>query len=195
MDTPKLSIPIVCFLVAALALAMVLKIHLPDWLRFWLASIALIFGAIGLVTVINWLTYTGAHRIRDMADARTYGARVMANAIRDLSSDKTQAVLALDQVYLEMYANETGPVFLVRTLAGNVPFDFAIEFFEKCRETDPYLWPVRECSNKEWGAWLTNYIIAKGWAERSTGPLPAKFLKPLPMVAGKFGVELENELA
>lgn len=190
MDTPKLSIPIVCFLVAALALAIVLRVHLPDWLRFWLASIALIFGAIGLVTVINWLTYTSAARIRDMADARTYGARAMANAIRDMSSSKAEAILSMNQVYIEMIADETEPVFLVRTLTGVVPFDFVVEFMEQSATTDPYLWPVRECANKDWGSALTRLIVAKGWAEESTGPLPAKITKPMKYIASRFGVEL-----
>ena len=190
MDTPKLSIPIICFLIAALALAMVLKVQLPDWVRFWLASVALVLGAVALVTVINWLTYTAAHRIRDLAEARTYGARVMANAIRDMSSSKAEAILSMNQVYIEMIADEAEPVFLVRTLTGVVPFDFVVEFMEQSATTDPYLWPVRECANKDWGSALTRLIVAKGWAEDSSGPLPAKMVKPVKYIASRFGVEL-----
>lgn len=191
MDTPRLYIPIIFFLIAALVLGLVLKVQLPDWVRFWLASVAIIFGMAGIITALNWLSYTSANRIRDLADARTHGARVMANAIRDMSSSKAEAILSMNQVYIEMIAEETEPVFLVRTLTGVVPFEFVVDFMEQSATTDPYLYPVRECANKDWGSALTRLIIAKGWAVDSSGPLPAKMTKPIKYIAAKFGVELD----
>ena len=190
MDTPKLWIPIVSFLIAALLLALVLKTQLPDWVRFWLASVAVICGFVGLITALNWISFNSAARIRDLADARTYGARAMATAIRDMSSSKAEAILSMNQTYIEMIVDEADPIFVVRTLTGVVPFEFVQEYLELSLQTDPYLWPERETSNWRWAKSLTDLMIAKGWAEHGAGNMPAKTLKDLSYIARRFGVAL-----
>lgn len=190
IDPPKLYVPIFFLVFAALVIAIAWKVQLPDWLRFWLVVVGFVFGSAGVVTALNWIAYNSAARVRDLADARTYGARVMANAIRDMSSSKAEAILSMNQTYIEMIADEADPIFVVRTLDGVVPFDFVQEYLELSKTTDPYLYPERETSNWRWAASLTNLMIAKGWVEHGKGNMPAKRIKDMDYIARRFGVEL-----
>lgn len=191
MDYPKLRTPLLAFIIAALCVALVLKARfLPDWLRLFLTCLAFILGFVGIITLGDWIAHNFAERIKEINRARTLGLVLVSNALRDMSPDTAAHVLALDTTYISMIAEETGPVFFVRCLSRDVPFVFVEDFLEKSRESDPFLWPVRESGNKEYAQALTNLIIARGWADKAEGPLSAKLIKPLPWVAGKFGVEL-----
>jgi hypothetical protein len=192
--TPRLQVPIVCFIFAALFLALVVKVKpMPEWIRMFLALMALVLGTIGLFTLVDWVSYVATERVRAYQIAKSTAIRMVAQAVRELTASQTEAVFALDQTYITLIADEAGPVFLVRTLSRDVPFSAVEEFLQRSADTRPFLYPVREFGNKEWAAAITNLIVARGWAERGVGPMPAKATRDIAWIAARFGVSLEME--
>jgi hypothetical protein len=201
VDYPRLRTPLIAFLVAALCITIVLKGRVSpnstlapfwEWARLFLVLVALILGIVGIFSLMDWLSHHAAARIREVNSARTYGMVLIANALKSLTREQAYAVLSLDQTYVSMLAEETGPIFFVRCLARDVPFTFVEEFLERSKRSEPYLWPVREAGNEDYARALTNYIVAKGWADAAQGPFSAKLTKPLPWVAKRFGVEVKQ---
>lgn len=196
MSEPKLATPLISFLLAALCVAVVLKVRFSsewEWLRLFLGFVAFILGIVGIMTLSDWIIHNTSKRLSELERARTYGLVLVANAIKELTPSQVGEVMTLNRAYISILADEQGPIFFVRCLARDVPFVFVEDFLRQSQKSEPYLWPVRESGNKDYAAALTNYIIARGWADKAEGPLAAKLTKPLDWVAGKFGVDLEEE--
>lgn len=187
----RLSTPVMCLALGALTGCVAWKGEwLPDWLRIFLALLTIIFGATGAVTMMDWLTHQTSVRVRELGAARAWEAVYLAGAVKDLSNSQLELVARHDLTALEMIVGDEEPVFMVRCLTRAVPWTFVEEFLGQSKECRPYLWPVREASNREWAQEVTNLIIARGWAERASGPFAARLVKELEWVGRRFGVEI-----
>ena len=193
-DYPKLRTPLICLILAALLVAIALKgRELPDWVRLATALLALVFGVTGVITLADWIMYNANNRLRELSQARTYGAVVLAKALQGLTTFQTEAILAGEKVAMQLVAADDEPILFVRGLTRSIPWDFVDEFLTKSQLTDPYLYPVREAGNEAYATDLTNLIVARGWADKAAGPFSAKLTKPLPWIAKRFWVELAEE--
>lgn len=193
MDYPKLKTPLICLVAAALFLALTVRERgLPDWARFFMALLALVFGTVGIITLADWLVYNAGNRLREFNLARTSGAVSLANALRGLTTFQTEAILAGEKVAMQLIPGDADPILFVRGLTRSIPWDFVQEFLEKSQLTAPYLYPVRESGNEAFATDFTNLVVSLGWADKATGPFSAKLNKPLPWVAARFWVTLEE---
>lgn len=163
---------------------------LPMWVTAFLVLLSIIFGAVGAVTGLDWLSYHMSLRIKDIGYARVAPAVALAHAVKDLNREQMEAVTRMESSIVEMIVNDDKPLFMIRCLTRSVPYEFAQEYFAKSRETVPYMYPIRETTNKDYATEICNLIKARGWAEPASGPFSAKLTKPLDWVAERFAVEL-----
>jgi hypothetical protein len=143
---------------------------------------------------MDWAGHHLAERWREMGNARVAAMTHLATALKGLTPSQTEIVALHDLVTIEMLANDSGPMFLVRVPGGNaIPFEFVEEFLQLSQRTDPYLYPIREFGNERYATAITDLIVRyHHWAEPAVGPFSAKLVRPLGWVASKFGVELSG---
>lgn len=202
-DRPTLVTPFVTTIATALIIVLMVGIpSVPYWLNLFLVILMGMFGLTAFFTTLDWLTYRVSLRMRDLGEAHVYPAVMLANAVRDLTVDKTDLIRRYSAVEISALAAEHGPIWNVQCLTRNVPWEFVVDFLSKSVESDPYLWPVREAGeigktlddDRGWpnsemlATEVTNFIISRGWAAKSTGPFAAKLTQPLNIVAGYFGI-------
>lgn len=193
IQEPKLRTPLLLFVLAIVCIVLVLKVReLPEWVRLFLSLLAVLLGVFGVITLSNWIVFNFSVRLREYHSARAQGLKIVADAVRGLTANQTQAVLAMDMVYISMLAEEGGPVFFIRGLTKDIPYTVFEDYLNLSIDTYPFLLPVRAYSSEAWAQEITNLIVAKGWATKATGVHPAKLTKRLDWVAEKFGIVLES---
>ncbi len=182
---------------AALFAAVALRVTwLPDWLRALLMFGAIIFGAAGVVTAWNWITYNAAYRIGELSKARVAGPYLLSVGLSGLSAKQTDLIARHDIVGISGIVGDDDITWTIHAPGGDIPWQFMADFLEKSTETDPYLWPIRKHEEMGWPdsenlcTITTNLIKHKGWAEPSSGPYTARLTTALGIVAGKFQVEV-----
>ncbi len=166
-----------------------------SWLALIFRLVGIVFTSAALVTSWDWVGHHLAERTREMGNARVAAMVNMAQALKGLTPAQTEIVSLHDQVTIEMLANETGPLFMVRVPGGNaIPFEFVEEFLQLSQKTVPYLYPVREFGNERYATAITDLIVRyHKWAVPASGPFSAKLVRPLDWVASRFGVELDSD--
>jgi hypothetical protein len=195
MSEPRLRDPILLFLIAALFVAIALKVSfLPDWMRAFLVACAVIFGVAGAATALNWLSHMTSIRIKEINKARVEGSRALAFAIQGLTMQQTELVARHDIVAISGLIGNEGIEWTIRAPGGDIPWGFMSDFLDKSKETNPYLWPVRKHDELNWQnsehlcSLATDLIKSQGWAERASGPYAARLTTDLGLVAGIFGM-------
>ena len=195
MIPPRLRDPILLFLVAALFATVALKAtFLPDWVRTFMMFCAAIFGAAGIATALNWVTYMTGVRLKELNKAKVEGIAFAAFALKGLTIQQTELVARHDIIAISGIVGADEIAWTIRAPGGDIPWDFMSEFLEKSKDTAPYLWPVRKHDDLGWEnseylcTLATDLIKSQGWAEKASGPYAARLTTDLGLVAGKFGV-------
>jgi len=198
-DVPRLPFVLFLFILAAFCIATAWKLDARDstiiaWFQLLMVLLALIFGTWAVIASADWISHHAAERRREIEAARVYGMLQVARAIEKLNTAQLELVAGQNAVAITMIAEEQGPIWLVRGMTRSIPFVFVQEFFERSVPYDPFLFPIREASNKEWAADLTNLLKARGWAADAAGTNSAKLLpgKSLAWVASRFSIELDT---
>lgn len=193
LDIPKLRYPTFQLGLAVSLGVMVAFMPAPSWLSMTLGLFSLIFGITGFFTLMDWVMHKTAERIRELSTARKSGAVMLAQALKGLTSDQTQAVLAGEKVALLLIPSSEEPILFIRGMSRSIPWEFARDFLELSIDTDPFLYPIYRSSNEAFATDFTNLIIAQGWAEAHKGPYAAKLTKPLAWVARRFWIDITEE--
>lgn len=189
---PKLRYPVSLFLVCAVFSVFSAYTQGPVWLSLSALLWALIFGVIGLFTLLDWIAHKVSERIRELTTARHAGSVSLAVALKGLTSEQTQAVLAGERVALLLIPGDEEPILFIRGMTKNIPWEWARDFFELSKDVDPFLWPIWKSSNEAFATDFTRLIIAQGWAVDHKGPYSAKLTKPLKWVAARFWIDLDD---
>ena len=186
MDYPRLSTPIFLLILAAIFLLIAKDASkLPDWLRFGVATVGVIFAFAGVLSGVNWLTYNVTARAEEMQRARALTPEIqladrrlqLVERIANMPSDRIATLAAFAMPITEFIGGNLGPIPALRVGEGNVPMWFVAKFWEM--STDTHLVPVStwnsETRERQWAEALTNYLINFGLASPAAGNNPAKW--------------------
>jgi hypothetical protein len=187
MDFPKLSTPILLLIIAAICLLIAKDAEkLPDWLRFGVGVVGVIFGIAGSLSAVNWLTYATAARAEDIQRARAMTPAVLladrrlqlVEKVANLPPDRIMALASMIMPIYEFIGGSIGPIPALRVSDDNIPYWFVGKFWEL--STDTHLVPVRtwasETRERKWAEELTNYLINFGLARPAVGNQPAAWM-------------------
>ena len=187
MDYPRLSTPIFLLILAAIFLLIAKDASkLPDWLRFGVATVGVIFAFAGVLSGVNWLTYNVTARAEEMQRARALTPEIqladrrllLVEKIASMPADRIATLAAFAMPITEFIGGNLGPIPALRVGEGNVPMWFVSKFWTM--STDEYLVPIRtwnsETRERQWAEALTNYLINFGLASPAAGNNPAKWV-------------------
>lgn len=167
MNGPRLIVPVLF----ALALVLILAL-LPE------QSALGIIAVVGcLFSLVDWLTYTWALRVRDFHDAKANTERVkMAETIAKMTASQITALAQYVPTIL-VTAGEMGPLFALDLDDGKIPMNFVSEFVRQGNRQ--YLAPIGTYSDgtdeRTWAQSLTAYLITLRYADPAVGNRPAKW--------------------
>jgi len=177
---------------------------LPDWVRMLLQILAILFVVIAIITTLDWSTHQATARMKEYNYARTSHAVQLASALKGLTIRQTEIVARYDVLEARGLMGEDGRIaWTIAAPGGDIPLAFIQDFLILSKETAPYLFPIREHEeikkrfewrNAESMAKATTdlFIYTLGWADKATGPYPAKLNRSLDWVLPKFGVNYEE---
>jgi hypothetical protein len=195
-NSPKLHTGVSYLIAFALFFGLTWKAaFLWEWVRAFTGISALVFLVAGLLALGDWGAYHYGERLREIRVAARAGTVAVSNAIKGLTTFQTEAALAGEIISLELIATDAEPMLRVRGLTRSIPIEFVEDFFTLSIETQPFLYPERETTNKEWATDLTNLIVSRGWAKKGSGSVSAKLAPGIDLrwVAARFWVELPEE--
>ena len=185
-EYPRLGTPIILLIVAVILLLIAKDASkLPDWLRFGVATVGVIFAFAGVLSGVNWLTYNVTARAEEMQRARALTPEIqladrrllLVEKIASMPADRIATLAAFAMPITEFVGGNLGPIPMMRVGEGNVPMYFIAKFWEM--STDTYLVPVRtfasETKERQWAEALTAYLCNFGLALPAAGNNPAKW--------------------
>ena len=185
-DYPRLGTPIILLIVAVILLLIAKDASkLPDWLRFGVATVGVIFAFAGVLSGVNWLTYNVTARAEEMQRARALTPEIqladrrllLVEKIASMPQDRIATLAAFAMPIVEFVGGSIGPIPMMRVGEGSVPMWFVSKFWTM--STDEYLVPVRtwnsETKERQWAEALTNYLCNFGLALPAAGNNPAKW--------------------
>ena len=204
---PKLRDPIFLFLVAVFLGSLASGMDMwAGWLRLSLAGGVWVFFGAGLISLLNWIAFMAAARIRETTRAMIAGKESLAFALKGLTPQQTKMVAEHDIINIIGTTNNDGITWNIKALNGEyIPWDFMEDFLKQSLETPRderaqfgYLWPVREHHVFDWPnseelcTNATSLLIhsPKGFARKAAGPYPALLEQSVELIAAYFGVEV-----
>lgn len=156
-----------------------------EYWKLFFVGLAILTGAACMVTFVYYLANNYVNFIGNFSVRRLSGQIRLAEAIKGLTYNQLNLVEHYGSLNVETLLGPP-PVFVATLMGGKVPMRFILDFMRASRDTEPYLWPVRErhhpylerySQSREMAAIVTAEIIRQDWAVEAAGPNAAKLLE------------------
>ena len=111
LDASRLGSVVVFWTLAALFGSMGWGVKsVPEWVKFFLQLLAVIFTVIAVMTTLDWATHQATARLKNYNYARTASAVQLASALKGLTIKQTEIVARHDVLEVRGLLGEDGRI-------------------------------------------------------------------------------------
>jgi len=204
-DGDEMREALLCAFMASVCFGLVLKIELPSWLSFILVIMGIAFSVVAIVMAVEYIDTAYANHLRNYEMAKVEPSILLLNTLKGCSpSELDYASRFTTWDITGMLGNDGQLDYVSWTLhlpGDDIPLELFRLFLLMSTQTEPYLFPISRHDEVVFKDYInvekrltiiTNEIIRRGWADKSTGPYAAR-LKPH-MTVNKIADILEVDL-